>query len=87
MTEPTLEGFVEFVREQDGDRKINHDDGWCGCAVGDYVKGGREEAFNFAVSVLLRECYKVYELLDDYKENIEIETYSDLQALLTEQGL
>lgn len=41
----TYEGFKEFVSNQPEDKTINHDPGeigefvgWCGCAVGAYVK-------------------------------------------------
>ncbi len=31
-------GFVKFIQAQKPTRRINHDAGWCGCAVGDYIR-------------------------------------------------
>jgi hypothetical protein len=30
--------FVDFVNGQDRETYINHDNGWCGCAIGDFVQ-------------------------------------------------
>lgn len=32
-----IDSFIEYVAAQDRDKKIDHDHGWCNCAVGDWA--------------------------------------------------
>jgi len=58
--EPSVEGFIEFVKSQPRAKRINHNKGWDGCAVGDYLDqtgNNRGGAMDFAEAELhnLRE--------------------------------
>lgn len=91
MSKATYEGFVEFVKSQPADKKINHasakgsfEGGWNACAVGDYYRSIGEEFNNDDDADLLKEGNPMvyYNLRNDSRAKEFFPTYGDLAAEL-----
>ncbi len=82
-------GFKNFVARQPATKKINHQ-GWCGCAVGEYLEGSvaaKRQLWN-PIGSWARENLpsKVYKRLDSAtKHSRSVNTYGALNTFL--QGL
>jgi len=81
-----LDGFIEFVNNQDPEREIDHS-GWSSCAVGEYFlyKGlGRPDTEELMFLDLLggEDRYTLGNYLNEANEWKELATYAGLQALI-----
>jgi len=73
----TQEGFIDFVKDMESGREIDHGDAWEGCAVGKYLESisSEESAFVFA-------NFKLDNKLMQYLNKKIPETYGDLQRFI-----
>lgn len=93
MSKINYPDFVKFVHAQPKDKKINHQEGWCGCSVGEfYHKTYKKKFGEYNEKVQLRleafvhsdefpsEVY--YKLVRPSVAQANYPTYGDLQKLV-----
>ena len=83
----SYDGFIEFIHQQPANRTILHGNGWCGCAVGDYLSGheinGHINDWADDIKVDNPELFDILVLKN--KARAEFPTYGKLQEWLIAQ--
>ena len=52
--------FKKFVKAQPNDRRIRHGDGWCGCALGDWI-GGKTRSHSLDMTIKVQHALQEFD--------------------------
>ena len=85
-----VSNFYKFAREQDPVQPINHTDGWCGCAIGEFIAVEYERVVSkwndpemeTLLDDLGSENKKLFAALNDPDNEDQPQTYGDLANLI-----
>ena len=89
MKKLSLRGFYRFIKSQPVSKRIKHNDTWCECAVGDYVRHTNRKADFATLTDFTKDklpSYLFIALNEHGSVRRELSTYGRLAKFISKSG-